>query len=111
MNDNRPTRLYLAGPMSGLPDSNYPAFHHAADQLRDMGYLVENPAECNLPANSSWHDFMRSGVRQLIKCDAIVLMPGWIHSRGAKAEFQLALNLDMRAFELDHILKKGRVAA
>lgn len=66
MNDNRPTRLYLAGPMTGMPDSNYPAFHHAADQLRDMGYLVENPAECSLPENSSWHDFMRSGVRQLI---------------------------------------------
>lgn len=32
------TRLYVAGPMSGLPDHNYPAFREAATRLRDLGY-------------------------------------------------------------------------
>lgn len=108
-NDNRrPVRLYLAGPMSGLPENNYPAFHAAADRLRDMGYLVENPAENELPAGATWHDYMRAGIRQLSKCDEIVLLPGWIHSKGAKIEFNLAVNLGMKAWELDRVLLKGR---
>lgn len=29
-------RLYIAGPMWGLPDFNYPAFFRAADGLRRL---------------------------------------------------------------------------
>lgn len=38
-------RLYLAGPMTGLPDFNYPAFHAAAAAWRAAGWTVANPAE------------------------------------------------------------------
>ena len=38
-------RLYVAGPMTGLPDYNYPAFDGAAALLAERGYPVENPAE------------------------------------------------------------------
>ncbi|MCY1527250.1 hypothetical protein D9M68_623110 [compost metagenome] len=38
-------RIYLAGPMTGLPEFNYPAFHAEAARLRALGYQVENPAE------------------------------------------------------------------
>lgn len=40
----KPT-LYIAGPMSGLPDHNYPAFHDAASVLTKAGYSILNPAE------------------------------------------------------------------
>ena len=33
-------RIYIAGPMSGLPEFNHPAFHAAAAQLRGAGYIV-----------------------------------------------------------------------
>lgn len=38
-------RIYIAGPMSGLPEFNYPAFNRAAAVLRAQGHHVENPAE------------------------------------------------------------------
>ena len=38
-------RLYLAGPMSGIKDFNFPAFNEAAEHLRKLGYEVFNPAE------------------------------------------------------------------
>jgi len=38
------TTIYIAGPMSGLPEFNYPAFFAAAEQLTAAGYDVLNPA-------------------------------------------------------------------
>ena len=37
-------RLYLAGPMSGIKDFNFPAFNEAAEHLRKLGYEVFNPS-------------------------------------------------------------------
>ena len=37
--------IYVSGPMSGLPDLNFPAFHAAAAELRALGHTVVNPAE------------------------------------------------------------------
>jgi hypothetical protein len=38
-------KIYLSGPMTGLPDLNFPAFHAEAARLRALGYDVINPAE------------------------------------------------------------------
>lgn len=37
--------LYISGPITGMPDLNFPAFHAAAAALRAAGYTVTNPAE------------------------------------------------------------------
>ncbi len=38
-------RLYIAGPMTGLPDFNYPAFEEARAQLESEGYAVLCPTD------------------------------------------------------------------
>lgn len=88
-------RLYLAGPMSGLPDFNYPAFHAQAARLRAIGWQVENPAENPAPACGSWGAYMRLAIAQLVQCDSIWLLPGWQDSRGARIEHDLATALGM----------------
>lgn len=49
--------IYLCGPMTGLPEYNYPAFHAAAAELRAQGWRVVNPAENAEPtADPTWDD-------------------------------------------------------
>ncbi|WP_319942079.1 DUF4406 domain-containing protein [Pseudomonas quasicaspiana] len=43
-------RIYISGPMTGLPDFNFPAFAAEANRLRGLGFDVVNPAEINQTA-------------------------------------------------------------
>lgn len=38
-------KIYLAGPMSGLPDLNYPEFNRVTALLEGVGLKVRNPAQ------------------------------------------------------------------
>lgn len=89
------TKIYIAGAMSDMPDLNYPAFHAATKALRDLGYVVENPAENPAPACGSWEAYMRMAIAQLVTCDEIHMLRGWSKSRGAKIERQLAMDLGL----------------
>ena len=88
-------RVYICGPCTGLPDNNYPAFHAMAAELRAAGYEVENPAENEPPACGTWAGWMRLGIAQLMRCDAIFLLAGWHKSKGATIERRLALELGL----------------
>lgn len=92
-------RLYLAGPMTGLPELNFPAFHAQAARLRGLGYEVVNPAEISKGAHAEWAVCLRADIAQLITCDGIALLPGWQQSRGARLEHHIALHLRMLCFE------------
>jgi len=91
-------KIYIAGPMTGLPDLNFPAFHAAAKTLRSCGQEVVNPAELNLDPAASWSDCMRIDIRELVGCDGIYLLPNWTMSRGARLEFHIASQLNMHIF-------------
>lgn len=91
-------RLYLAGPMTGLPELNFPAFHAEAARLRAMGHDVVNPAEVNPDPGAAWADCMRADIRELCTCDGVALLPGWEKSRGATLEHHIAVALGMPTF-------------
>ncbi|MEN2672595.1 DUF4406 domain-containing protein [Herbaspirillum huttiense] len=88
-------RIYIAGPMSGLPELNFPAFHAAAAELRAQGYDVVNPAEINADPTAGWVACMRLDIAQLVTCDQIMMLPGWENSRGATLELHIAQMLEM----------------
>lgn len=88
-------RIYVAGPMTGYPELNFPAFHAAAAALREAGHHVENPAEINADPNAAWLDCMRADIARLVTCDAVYMLPGWERSRGARIEQQLAAGLGL----------------
>ena len=92
-------RWYIAGPMSSMPDLNFPAFHARAAELRAAGFEVENPAEINADPTAGWEACMRQDIARLVLCDAILLLPGWQQSRGARLEHTIAVELGLMVVE------------
>lgn len=92
--------VYIAGPMSGLPDYNYPAFHAAAAIWRAAGWTVMNPAE-NFAGHQGlpYADYIRKDLADLMTCEAIAFLPGWENSKGAKLERHVAEVLGMAIYD------------
>jgi hypothetical protein len=101
-------RIYLAGPMRGIPEFNFPAFHKAAEYLRSLGHEVFSPAEkdnerhgADISAGNLTGDEAEAAkkygfnLREALGVDlawicahaeAVAVLPGWENSKGAKAE-------------------------
>lgn len=99
--------IYVAGPMSGHPNLNWDRFDRIADQLETEGWYVVNPAALDREAGvdpnreMGMYDYTACALRDveaLLKCDAIYLMDGWQHSRGASWERALAMHHNIRRF-------------
>jgi len=92
-------KWYLAGPMSGIEDQNYPAFIEAAASLRATGHQIVSPHEVyhhpSEPDRSRWVTLLQRDLRALAECQGIILLPGWTKSKGAKFELHVALTLEM----------------
>lgn len=75
---------YIAGPMSGLPEFNYPAFNEVAAELRSQGVEVLNPTEhtddgkppAAYDAVRTYGWYLRRSLLMLLECDAVVMLPG-----------------------------------
>lgn len=98
-------KLYIAGPMTGLPNFNYPAFLDAESDLVAWGYKVLNPARN--PEQPDWLGYMRCAIHQVAEADGAALLPGWERSRGARVEFQLATGMGLDAAPLDYWITKA----
>lgn len=101
--------IYIAGPMSGLPEFNFPAFKNAAYVLRCKGWEVHNPAEKDGEAvegtqayadgdhiavqeqGFNFRDAYLWDVQKVIECDAIYMLRGWENSPGARGEHAVAV--------------------
>lgn len=96
--------MYLAGPMRGVRDYNYPLFNRAAHYIRRKGYAVFNPAEHDegVHPTSPTPDQMRKVQRKdciaVCDADAICFLPGWEKSELATVEFTLARNAGLDMF-------------
>ena len=101
-------RLYLAGPMSGIKDFNFPAFNEAAEHLRKLGYEVFNPAEADVerdgfdPTKDDAEPFlhyMQRDLPEVMASDGIAVLPGWKDSKGACLEVKVARECGLRVID------------
>ncbi len=101
------SRLYIAGPMTGLPDFNFPAFNAAEAERQAAGYETRNPARHGAgEVGLEWADYLRRDIPDLLDCDGVALLNGWQKSRGARLEVHIATALDMPLAGLNEWLQK-----
>lgn len=86
-------KLYVAGPMSGLPENNVPAFYAAQAELELVGYDVFNPG--SLDQALPYAELVALGLAELDGCQGVALLPGWTQSRGANGEVEMAKRLGL----------------
>ena len=97
-------RIYIAGPMRGIPQLNFPEFYRVEAEWRARGWEVVNPAQMDVEhgfvptkeqtffANLSIEQAMSRDLPAVSGCCAIALMTGWEKSQGANMELQHALD-------------------
>jgi len=101
--------IYIAGPMSGYADFNFPSFYAAARKLREEGWNVNNPAEKDeevdldpeavktgdaAQAIAKGFDFREAYIWDLTKVvqgDGIYMLKNWEQSPGARGEHAAAV--------------------
>lgn len=99
MPTEHPLRIYIAGPMTGYPNWNFPAFDAAAKQIREAGFEAASPAELFDHTDRPWLFYMRAALTQMLTCDAVFALRGWRASRGAAIEIELARQLGLAVLE------------
>lgn len=99
---------YLAGPMGGIAELNFPLFKEAAKILRGRGLQIVSPVELAeaLPGEIGteselpYSEYMREDIRGLMNCDNLLLLPHWQQSRGARLEVYLADFFKMKVWDV-----------
>ena len=113
-------KYYIAGPMSGIPQFNYPAFDAAAKSIRSKKHEAVSPAEMDdeatraaalasktgnfndFDSDETWGDFLSRDVKIVAdQVDGVVLLSNWHTSRGARLEAFVALCCQKPIYNID----------
>lgn len=103
-------KIYIAGPMSGYPEFNFPKFFLTEKQLTREGWHVFNPANKSneeavtkdasfgegdgaalVKSGWSFRDAYKWDTDRVISADAIYMLKGWEASPGATGEHAVAV--------------------
>src|SRR2546422_1769531 len=107
-------KIYLAGPMRGIPNLNREAFVPWARRLREAGFTVFSPAEREEDEPQTVDFLAEARVKGspsrlamseelawiCMEADAVALMPGWEKSKGSIAEKAVAEALGLEVIYL-----------
>ncbi len=111
-------KVYLAGPMRGYDEYNFPRFREAAAQLREAGYEVLSPAEMDeeldgFDGTTEWTSTIKEAMMRdlpaVLSCDAVVVLEGWEKSQGATIETSVAKMVGMPIGDIESVLRGTRL--
>jgi len=94
-------KVYLSGPMTGVPNKNFGEFNRVAALLRKNGYEVINPVEFG-DESKGWQFNIKRDIKLIIdeEPEGIVLLDGWQDSKGVTVELFIGNTLDILVFTL-----------
>jgi len=99
--------VYISGPMTGYPNFNREAFVKAEMNLIGKGKEVVSPSLLEQddegmlwkPLQGRWEHYLKIALSKMLLCNAIVMLPGWEQSKGAKLERYIAEVLGYKIYE------------
>lgn len=92
-------RIYISGPITGIPEYNKPAFDSAEKKINEMGLIPISPFRLGVVSkHKSWQDYMREDIKALMDCDAVYLLPGYEKSKGAMEEKRIAESIGIPVY-------------
>jgi len=89
INEQHKPIVYISGKMRGLEDLGRTHFNLAEMYMREKGFVVLNPSR--LPDGMSDEKYMPICLSMLDAADAVLMLNGWSHSKGAQAEYHYAV--------------------
>lgn len=117
-----PRRIYLAGPMQGIPEFNFPLFHAVTWALRRAGHEVFCPAENDLTQQAGTTDSRTGSLAEAkakgfslrealaddtryicLRANTVVILPDWEKSNGVQAEQRLAVALKSEGMHIEYL--------
>lgn len=108
-----PPKIYIAGPMRGLANWNFPAFDLAEEAWRAAGWHPISPAATSRALGYSpnkvfntaeevdayLRHVMAVDLASIFQVQALALLPGWMRSVGSTAEVGLAKFLRLPLYD------------
>ncbi len=94
-------RIYIAGPMRGYENDNFPEFYKAEKELNyKRVFKVINPARLDDEINKfngyvDYKEAMKRDIDEIFKVDALYMLSGWERSEGARVEHALGVYLGL----------------
>lgn len=90
-------KVYISSAMTGRTGFNYPAFNEKAEELRNLGFDVINPADIGEEYGFGMpHSFyMRKALEMLLGADILLVFGNIAGSRGVEFEVTVAKMLDI----------------
>jgi hypothetical protein len=109
-------RIYVSGAITGRPlDEARKQFEEVCWRLAERGYEPVNPfdvpphpaCDCPIPFEEAmgavgaggghdWGCYLRGDLAAMLDCDAILMLPGWESSHGARLELTVAAAVGLR---------------
>ena len=91
-------KVYISGPMTGLPNFNREAFAEAEKWCIRNGLSPFNPGWLAFDEGSAftYEEILQIDLAALANCNVILMLPGWEKSNGAKVELEMATCLGLK---------------
>ena len=90
-------KIYLSDPITGQDDP-HGVFKRYKERLQKEfpDAVIINPLDNGVPFESPWEDHLKADIRNLVGCDAIWFIPGWIGSKGCMLEYTVATECGLK---------------
>ena len=94
-------KIYISGPITGFNfDERKCFFSQMAELAKSNGFTPVNPFDNGIAPDADYADHMVADIKMLIECQAILMLPDWDLSYGAKLELNVAVACHIETYKV-----------